>query len=89
MNAYNLLDALVFSVMFFLFYMLFGKNSLRKFLKEETFTMEKKVDFDPENPPAITICATKLEMDGSKMLILKTTLKNSRKFVIQIILTML
>ena len=54
MNAYNLLDALVFSVMFFLFCILFGKNSLCKFLKEETFTLKNKVDFDPENLPVIT-----------------------------------
>ena len=59
MKANLFLDVLVFSVMFFLFYILFGKSSLSTFLKEETFTLEKKVDFDPDNPPAITICARK------------------------------
>ena len=59
MKTYLCLDVLVFSVMLFLFYILFGKHSLCKFLKEETFTLEKKVDFDPESPPAITICARK------------------------------
>ena len=59
MKAYFFLDVLVLSVMLFLFYILFGKHSLCKFLKEETFILEKKVDFNPENPPAITICARK------------------------------
>ena len=59
MKTYLFLDGLVFSVMFFLFYILFGKHSLCKYLKEETFTLEKKVDFEPKNLPSITICATK------------------------------
>jgi hypothetical protein len=59
MKACLFLDALVLTVMLFLFYILFGKHSLCKFFEEETFTLEKKVDFDLENPPAITICARK------------------------------
>ena len=89
MKTYIFLDGLVFAVMFFLFYILFGENSLSKYLKEETFTLDKNVDFDPENPPAITICATKQGNGWKQEVDPEYYFKNSRKFVIQIMLMML
>ena len=59
MNTMQFLDLFILFVLSCFFYIFFGKESLDKFLNETTITMEKKVDFDPNQPPAITICATK------------------------------
>ena len=37
--------------------MLFGRPSLNKFLKNDTFTTEARVKFEPEDSPVITVCA--------------------------------
>ena len=50
-------EFMVFIVLLVLFAVLFGRPSLDKFLKKETFTTEVKVKFEPEDSPAITVCA--------------------------------
>ena len=59
MNSLKFLDVGVFCLLLCFFFVLFGKHSLEKFLKEATFIIEDKIDFDMKYPPAITICATK------------------------------
>ena len=59
MNSLKFLDVGVFCLLLCFFYILFGKQSLERFVKEATFIIEKKVDLDMNYPPAITICSTK------------------------------
>ena len=53
------IDIFIFVLLLLLFYILFGQESINKYLDESTFTIEEKVDFDQEAPPAVTICALK------------------------------
>ena len=48
--------------LFLIFLFLFGKPSLEKYLKKDTFFVESKVKFDYSNPPALTLLSTKTHL---------------------------
>ena len=51
------MDLFIFALLLVLFYILFGQESLNKYLDESTVTIEEKIDFHQESPPVVTIYA--------------------------------
>ena len=52
------------SGLLFMFYNLFGQESIAKFLAKETFVVESSRDYAEADHPAITVCATNNGVTG-------------------------
>ena len=76
MNVMISIDLFIFVLLILGFYIHFGQESLSKYLDESIFTIEEKVDFHQEAPPAVTICALKEGLGWKHDAKFETNVKN-------------
>ena len=61
----TVVDYGVVFILILLFLFMFGQHSISKFFEEDTFNVEKRVQYNEENAPAVTIC-TQMKGNGWK-----------------------